>query len=96
MEDNILDPTAFNHFKEIPCDKCGSVCSYSNPEEVTECFGCQCKRLEEMVIKCECGWTGNYFEQAIEFDSPKAKSGRLDHRSCPKCGKKRHAEKCLK
>lgn len=81
-----LDPEAFNHFKEIPCDKCGSVSSYS-PEiaaKVTECFGCQCKRLEKMEIACVCGWKGNYFQQNATDD--------LRGRLCPDCNKPGYQE----
>lgn len=72
-----LDPEAFNHFKEIPCDKCGSVCAYSNPEEVTECFGCKCKTLEENDVHCKCGWHGRWFKD-VPYDE------NLQGR-CPKC-----------
>lgn len=66
-------------FTQIPCDKCGSCSMYSEPQEVTECFGCKCKRLEEMNIDCACGWSGNYFEQ--DCSAPDAP------RTCPGCGK---------
>lgn len=81
-----LDEDQFSHFKEIPCDKCGSISSYdpSIIDEVMECFGCKCKRLQEMQITCECGWTGNYFEQLrVDLDKPSV---------CPKCFKLGHNE----
>jgi len=75
-----LDESAFDHFKEIPCDKCGSISSYSNPEEVTECFGCKCKRLHENEVHCKCGWHGMWFEDMV-YDN------ELQGR-CPTCNEK--------
>lgn len=72
-------------FTTIPCDKCGSSASYTNPEEVTECFGCKCKRLHEMEIKCECGWTGSYFDQECQADIAAP-------RLCPGCKKEGYNE----
>lgn len=75
-----LDESAFSGFVEIACDKCGSVSSYSNPDEVLECFGCQCKRLEENDVHCACGWHGRWFKDVV-YDN------ELQGR-CPKCNEK--------
>lgn len=47
--DKIINPNQFNHFKEIPCDKCGSVVMYDPcvVADVTECFGCLCKKYPD-------------------------------------------------
>lgn len=75
----MFEEGTFAHFKDIHCDKCGSVSSYSPHviDDVVECFGCKCNRLEAMTITCECGWTGNYFEQENTPD--------LSKRICPVC-----------
>lgn len=86
-----LDESAFNHFVDIPCDKCGTVSSYSNPEEVTECFGCICKRLDEMEVKCDCGWSGKYHDQKLAFQIG-GDDGDLNSRFCPMCHKKGYSE----
>lgn len=84
MPDNFLNIPE-HAFTEIPCDKCGTVSAYTNPEEVTECFGCKCKRLHEMKIICECGWTGSYFEQ-------RPCHVNLGKYFCPDCGKEGYTE----
>lgn len=80
-----LDSSQFDHFKEIPCDKCGSTASYSPDviDDVVECFGCECKRLEETEINCKCGWKGNHFDLALDG---------LNHKFCPVCGKEQTNE----
>jgi len=82
MSEKYLDPSAFEHFKEIPCDKCGTVSSYS-PEtiaDVKECFGCLCKRLDENDVHCPCGWKGRWFKDVKHDENLQA--------LCPKCDAK--------
>lgn len=80
-----IDPNQFRHFVEIPCDRCGTVSSYSPDvvNDVTECFGCKCDRLHKMEIECQCGWKGNYFDQSAQD---------LTKRFCPNCGREGYNE----
>lgn len=77
-----IDESAFNHFVEIPCDKCKTLSSYAPDavKDVTECFGCKCERLEKYEVHCSCGWHGKWFE-----DMPHDENLQ---NLCPKCGSK--------
>jgi len=75
-----IDTSIWQNFN---CDKCGSCSSYAPGTEVTSCFGCECKVLEEMKIECPCGWVGNYFEQDMNINDPTDQT-----RTCPECGAK--------
>lgn len=59
-----IDPSAFDGFVQIPCDKCKTVSCYSPDivNSVTECFGCKCDRLHKYEVHCPCGWHGKWFE----------------------------------